>query len=471
MVFILTLKREISRMGNFLGNFGQDNIFPTKKSERTMGFFSTFTLWLAANVVITSVLTGMMFVPDLSLKDAMLAIVIGSVIGAIPLALTGYIGTRTGLPTMVMTRASFGQKGAVLPALANTIVLIGWSWIQAYLAGLSLNYAVEYTFGYSNINLFVILTEVLVVAITIYGHRGVESIEKYVSIAMLILSVIVFYKLFTTYDAGSLVTMQLSENPAVTAIVAFDIVVATAFSWMSSVCDFNRYCKSERAGMVGTFSGYVLASLIAMGMGAIVSGFSLLNGMEQTYDPTHLLAQYGFGLVASIVVFFSVLSTNVMALFSATMSFMNVVPKMNFWAAGVILGIVCTIGALLKEGLMANFYDFVLLIATLFIPVFSIVLVDFFIVKKGHYDAHEIATNQLKTYHYQNGVNIMAYVSYILGAVFAYYFTYISPLAVGATILTFFVTGGVYWVLMLVSKQMSVTNTSNKDPQMDQLKA
>ncbi|TLS38657.1 purine-cytosine permease family protein [Pseudalkalibacillus caeni] len=442
-------------MSQFTERFGHDSISPTSKSERSMNFFSTFALWLAANVVITSVMTGMMFVPDISFTNAMLAILIGSAIGAIPLALTGSIGTRTGLPTMVMTRASFGQKGAVLPAIVNTIVLIGWSWIQAYMAGLSLNYAIEYTTGYSNINLFVVLTEILVVGITIYGHRGVESIEKWVSVAMLILSAVVFAKLFTTYNVASLVQMEVSENPAVSGIIAFDIVVATAFSWMSSVCDFNRYCKSVKTGMWATYSGYLLASLIAMGLGAVVSGFSILSNMEQTYDPTVLLSAYGFGLVASIVVFFSVLSTNVMALYSATMSIMNVLPKTGFWKPALILGIMCTLGALLKETLMANFFNFILLIATLFIPVFSIVLADFFLVKKGHYDAEDIAYDNKGLYRYQKGINIAAYVTYILGAVFAYYFTYVQPLSIGATILTFLLSGGLYYGIMAASGQLS----------------
>lgn len=110
----------------------------------------------------------MLFVPDISFMDALKVILIGSALGAIPLALVGRIGTKTGLPTMVITRAAFGQRGALLPSTANTIILIGWSWIQAYMAGLSLNYAIEYLTGYSNINLFTIVTQVLVVLITIY---------------------------------------------------------------------------------------------------------------------------------------------------------------------------------------------------------------------------------------------------------------------------------------------------------------
>jgi NCS1 family nucleobase:cation symporter-1 len=444
-------------MAKWTERFGHDDIRPTPMNERSMNFFSTFTLWIAANVVITTVMTGMMFVPDISFFSAMFAIIVGSAIGAIPLALTGNIGIRTGLPTMVITRAAFGQKGAILPAIVNTIILIGWSWIQAYMAGLSLNYAVHYATGYSNINLFVILTELLVVIITIFGHRGVERIEKYISIAMLLLSFLVFYKIFTTYHISTLLEIKLSKHPSVTTIIAFDIVVATAFSWMSTVCDFNRNCQSEKSGFWGTYFGYLVASIVAMGLGAVVSGFSIASNMERTYDPTILLAAYGFGLIASIVVFFSVLSTNVMALYSATMSFMNVFPRAGFWKPTLIMGIICTVGALLKETLMSHFFSFIMLIATLFIPVFAIVLVDYFLIKRGTYDAEDILFDKKGRYRYQKGVNVVAYLTYIIGAVFAYYFTYVHPLAIGSTMLTFLLSGAGYWGLMKITKQTSST--------------
>lgn len=86
----------------------------------------------------------MLFVPDMTFLKALFIIVLGSLVGAIPLVLMGNIGTRTGLPTMVLMRPAFGQRGAMLPAAVNLITLIGWAWIQAYMAGLSLNHAVTF---------------------------------------------------------------------------------------------------------------------------------------------------------------------------------------------------------------------------------------------------------------------------------------------------------------------------------------
>jgi len=446
-------------MSSIVKGFGHDNVQPVPMNQRSMGYFSTFSLWVGANVVVTTVFTGMFFVPDLDYLTAIMVILFGTLVGSIPLILMGNIGTRTGLPTMILTRGSFGQRGAALPSAVNTIILIGWTWIQAYMAGLSLDHAVTYMTGYSNINLFTIITEVLVVAITIYGHKGIESTEKIVASFMIVLSAIVFSYMFITFDIGRLVQAAASENPSITVMIAFDIVVATAFSWMPTVCDFNRNCISEKTGMVGTYLGYNLATLLAMGLGATVSGFSIMGNMTQTYDPVELIGQYNpaLGFVAAIVIFLSVLSTNVMALYSASMSYLAIFTKHRFWIPTLIMGIISVFGALLKNWLLEHFQSFLLMIGTLFIPVIAVILVDYYILKRKNYDANEIITGEKKLYWYWKGINLRAYFSYVIGALFAYYFSYIQTLPTGASILTFFLTSFVYWGLMARDKSISAT--------------
>jgi nucleobase:cation symporter-1, NCS1 family len=447
-------------MSDMTKGFGRDSVRPLPMSQRSMGLFSTFSLWVGANVVVTTVFTGMFFVPDLKYLTAIAVILFGSLVGAVPLILMGNIGTRTGLPTMILTKGAFGERGAVLPSAVNTLILIGWTWIQAYMAGLSLDHAVTYLTGYSNINLFTILTEIAVVMITIYGHRGIEATENIVATLMIVLSVIVFGYMFVTYDIGNLIHMAAKKHPAITVMVAFDIVVATAFSWMPTVCDFNRNCISEKTGMIGTFLGYNLATLLAMGLGATVSGFSIMGNMKQTYDPVDLIGQNSpiLSLVAAIVIFLSVLSTNVMALYSATMSYLSIFPRHRFWVPTLVMGIISVVGALLKNWLLEHFQSFLLMIGTLFIPVIAIVLVDYYILKRKHYDVNEIITGQNKTYWYWKGMNLRAYLAYMIGAVFAYYFSYIQMLHTGATILTFLLTSFIYWALMKLGQNTSLSS-------------
>ena len=415
-------------------NLGTDGIAPVLPNERTMGYFTTFSMWLGANLVVTTIMTGMYFVPDLPFLKALFIIFLGTSLGLVPLILVATMGASTGLTTMTLTRGAFGTKGSILPSVVNIIILTGWSWVQALMAGMSMNYAISHLTGYSNVALFTILCESIVVAITLFGHKGIEVFEKVVATAMLILSGAVFLKLFTEFDIKALLTLEPVAVSGMTAIIAFDMVFATAISWTPIAADYNRNCKSAKVSLIGTYSGYLAATLIAMGTGAVVSGLSIMTNIGQTFDPTVLLAEFGFGLPAAFVIFASVMTTNIMCVYSSTMSYMNIRTKSTFWKPALVLGILSIVGAL-YSGILDKFVDWILLIGALFTPVFGIMIADYLILKKGKYEVDELLVNEPgNTYWYYKGYNIPAWITYIVSAGLAYYWTTISPLSVGATV-------------------------------------
>lgn len=438
-----------------VSKFGNDSIEEASQEHRTMGFWAAIALWFGANVVVTTIFTGMLFVPDVPYLTALMIILLGSVVGVAILALVGNVGTRTGLSTMVASRGAFGIRGSYIPAFVNTLVLIGWSWIQAYMAGLSLNYAVNYTFGYSNVALFAVVCEVIVVLIVLRGHVGIESMEKLVALVMVVLAGAVFYKLFSEFSVGDIVGLPVEARNGITTAIAFDIVVATAFSWMVLAADFNRNAKSERGGMAGTAIGYVGGTVLAMGLGATVSGFSIARGLEQTYDPTALLAGFGFGLPAAIVVFLSVMTTNVMAVYGAVLSYMNIRPQDGFWKPALAIGVITVLGST-SEYIFNNFQSFLLILGSLFIPVFAIFLADYFIVKRGRYDVRDILEhNGGGAYWYTAGFNVPACVAYVVGAALALYWTQFSPLSFGSSLPVFFLTIFLYLAMNAVVSRRS----------------
>jgi len=148
------------------------------------------------------------------------------------------------------------------------------------------------------------------------------------------------------------------------------------------------------------------------------------------------------------VVFLSVVSTNVMGTYSASFSFIAAFPKVTFWKICLIVGAVSIVGALLKDVLIEMMMDYVLLIGFMYIPMFSMLLVDFFLLNKGQYDAEDIATDCRGKYRFDKGFNVVAIAVYLLCAFGAYYFCYVQPLETGTTIPAFFVSGLVYFVVM-----------------------
>lgn len=438
--------------------FGQDTLLPDDIKHSLSGF-GTFALWFGANIVVTTILTGMLLVPDLRFSTAIMTVLIGSLIGAIPLLLVGLMGQRTGLPSMALTRRAYGPMGSKLISLVNMGVLIAWSCIQALLAGMSLDYAIEATTGYSNLPLFVILCETVVVLIVLRGHLGIERVERWAAIAMAALTVIVLYQLNQHYEVSKLFTMPVESRNGITLGIAFDIVIATAFSWMSSAADYNRNCKSAKIAVWGTYFGYLMAAIVAMGLGATISGLSIMYGMEQTYDPTRLLADFGFGLPAALVIFFSVMTTNVMAVYSATLSCMNVAPNMRFWKPALIIGVVTIIGALVP-GILDQFQNFLLIVGALFIPAFSVMIVDYFLIGKDGYSVKLLdATQQLG-----RPTAKVAVAAYLVGAALAAYWTLITPPSFGASLPVFIITGGLYWLgVTLFTKSSDTVTLARKE--------
>src|SRR5206468_7082015 len=63
---------------------------------------------------------------------ALLAIVLGSVIGCVPLALVGLAGAREGVPGMVLFRPVLGLRGSYLPSVLNIAQLIGWTGFELW---------------------------------------------------------------------------------------------------------------------------------------------------------------------------------------------------------------------------------------------------------------------------------------------------------------------------------------------------
>ena len=158
------------------------NSVSEKKSEAygpVKGTLSTgriAMIWLAANLVVTTLLTGTLFVPGVSWQLALSLIAIGTVIGSIVLVLIGNMGTRTGLATMSLTKGAFGLRGSFFTTIANVVILMGWCWVQAILAGVTVNFLVEQYTGFSNPVLFSVLCQTLVVGLAIFGHEGISKV-------------------------------------------------------------------------------------------------------------------------------------------------------------------------------------------------------------------------------------------------------------------------------------------------------
>lgn len=435
--------------------FARDDVQAGGVAERTMGLGRTFMLWLAANMVVTTLLTGTLFVPGISYGLSVFVIVLGTLCGVTVLALVGNMGTRTGLPTMVLTRGSFGARGGKFPAVLNLAVLMGWSWIQALLAGITVNYAVESLTGFSSIALFTVLCQGTVVLLALFGHRGIERIEPYLALVLVTLAAYVLFRIFSTFSFAELNAIPTDAGLGFTPAIAFDVVVATAISWTVLSADFNRNATGQRMGILGTIGGYTTSTVLSMTLGVTAISYAILSGgSAAAFDPTVLVSNFGFA--AALVVFLSVMATNTLVVYGMVMSYLNLNPRSGFLGPALVLGGISIAGAL-WQGILDRFLDFLFLIGTFFVPVFAIMLADYFILRRGRYLVQDLLKGRDGAYWFTAGFNPAAWSAYVVGAGLAFYWTRISPLSLGATIPVFLLTFALYLTISFVLSRRFAT--------------
>jgi NCS1 nucleoside transporter family len=417
----------------------------TVPSEGTLGVGRTFMVWLAANMVVTTMLTGTLFVPGIPYVTALLAIVGGTLVGVTVLVLIGTIGVRTGLPTMILTRGAFGRRGGHLPAAFNLVVLMGWSWVQALLAGITLDFVVAGATGFSSPVLFAVLCQTIVVVLALLGHSGIQRVEPWLAAVMLVVAAYVFLVAFRDAGLPALLAIPAVPEVGMTAAVAFDVVVATAISWTVLSADVNRHVRTQRDGIVGTALGYSASTIIAMALGATALGYVFLRGQEATsFDPTVVLRE--FGLPLAVVIFVSVMATNTLVVYGMTLSYQNIRPDSDYVRAALVIGLISVAGAT-WQGILDRFVSFLFLISALFVPVFAIMVVDYWILRRGRYATADLVVRRGGAYWYRRGVNPVAVGCFLVGAAAAFYWTRIGPLPIGATLPTFAATFLLYLVL------------------------
>ena len=410
----------------------------------TLGGLRIGLIWLAANLVVTTLLTGTLFVPGVPFAEALGWIVLGTVLGAIVLTLVAVMGVRTGLPTMALTRGSFGLRGSIVPTVANVVLLMGWSWVQAMLAGISLNALVEQWTGFSNPALFSALCQVLVVGLAIFGHEGIAKVEPLFAVVILGIMAWIFVTAFGSHAPAEYLAIP-ADAAGYDGITVLDIVFATAISWTVLSADLTRSARTQAGGAVGAGVGYTVSTVVSMALGLTAASFVLLEGGEVLpFDPTLLIGS--FGAPVAIAMFLSVMATNTMVMYGMTESVRHALPRtrpLPFMPTALGLGVVGVIGATWL-GLLERFTAFLSLIGALFIPVFAIMIVDYYVARRGVYRA-DILRHSGGAYWFRGGWNPGALAVWVLGAVAYLLFYFVIPTPVGAALPTFAVAALLYW--------------------------
>lgn len=441
-------------------SFGRVESIP--KEHRHQSYWDMFATWVGANAnngtwYVGGVIAACGFV------TASTTLIIVGVITYFLLALSGYMGYKTGLPAMALTRASFGLKGSFLPSVINIVQFIGWAAVNTFIAATSISYILHDVLGWpvygkpgglKGLVSGIIVMSILHLLSISMGEKSVRIIER---IGIILVFILVIWESIVVFQNVSLSEIVSWHAPAALKMTpgqAVDVLAAFNLAWVTAASDFTRFSKKRASSTWAPFFGANLG-LIWFAMIGIISTIAtaiILNHFDaNNSDPSTIASKLGLGVLAMLVIIITSTTANAVNLMSAGSALTNMTKRLSLTVSIVSVTIVAVFVTFIPI-----FYSTFLNVFTAFLdgigmflgPEIAIFLTDFYVVAKRKYRVEHFASRTGK-YWYTGGINWIAIGSWLIAVIAYGYIKQVPVLAnsVGATFISMMIAAVIYYVV------------------------
>lgn len=326
-------------------------------------------IWFGAAVSIAEIFTGTLLAP-LGFTKGFLAIILGHAIGCILLYLAGLIGAKTEKSAMETVKLSFGSKGAAFFSVLNIIQLVGWTAVMVISGARATGVLINPLLGTNGINLWAIIIGALII---LWILIGIQNLGK-LNIAAMSMLFLITVKLSTViFRKGSLSDVsEITGNMSFGAAV--ELSAAMPLSWLPLISDYTRGAKNPQRSTAASTATYFAIScwMYIIGLGAVL--------FFKQSDIAQIMLQAGLGLLGILIIIFSTVTTTFMDAYSAGVSFSSITQRFGEKLPAVIVCILGTVLAIFTP--IEQYEGFLFMIGSVFAPMISILITDFFILKK-----------------------------------------------------------------------------------------
>ena len=427
------------------------DLAPTPASKKNWGWFEIFNVWandvqslfgytLAASLFLASGLNGWAVFAALILAGFFIMWLVN---------LSGKPSVKHGIPYPVFARVSMGVFGANFPAMARGLVAMFWYGAQTYAASTAVALLITGITGMQGEVMFLGMTGVMWVSfIFVSGFQvylfwqGVDLVKRFLNFAgpavyavMILLMLIIWAKagggLFsevgTIFSGGERSGGFEGLGSFGAFLAVFSIMVGYFAAVVINFGDFARFVKNEdemkKGNLWGLVGNVILFSFITL----MITGGTIAIFGEYVSSPTEMVAKVdnlGLTIIAAFAFFAATVGINMVANFiPPAYDLANLMPdKINFKTCGLITaGFGFVIGGMWVAVItQMGLFPFVNTLGAILAPVFGIMMVDYYIIKKEKLDVDALFDDSPKAkYHYNGGFNYKGMLAWILSGYIA----------------------------------------------------
>jgi NCS1 family nucleobase:cation symporter-1 len=423
--------------------FANADLVPVPITRRTWGTYNYLALWVGmAHCIPSWTLASGLVALGMDWKQAVLTIALANVIVLVPMLLTGHAGTKYGIPFPVFARASFGVRGANLPAMVRAAVACCWFGIQTWIGGEGIFLLAGKLFGHGWLHagsiagtpwtqwLSFLVFWLVEVAIITRGMETLRRVENWA--APLVIAGALALLGFMAAKAGGF--GPLLDQPSSLGWgsgfwkVFFPSLMGMIGFWSTlslNIPDFTRFGGSQRAQLWGQALGLpTTMTLFAILSVLVTSGSQAVYGAP-IWDPIALSARMSNtvgALFALLIVMVATLSVNIAAnVVSPAYDLSHLLPRLvSFRTGALITGVVGIL--IMPWKLIANPHVYIFtwlgFVGGLLGTVAGILVADYWIVRRTRLALGELYQPGGR-YWYTGGWNLRAVAAFVVGGILA----------------------------------------------------
>ncbi|MET7769403.1 cytosine permease [Nocardia sp. NPDC005366] len=316
---------------------------------------------------------------QISIAAGIVAMIIGTVVGGLMLGLAAVPGAKTGKPAMMLLRGLFGAKLSYVPTVLNIAQLIGWGTFELIVIG----NAADEMFGGGPRWLYVVIAGVLTTALTIWPLGSVRLLRRFVTVGVVV-ALLWFYLQFfrtglpdLTTDPGPGGNGPFGADWSLFWIAA-DAALAVSISWVPVAADYTRHSRSTRAAFGAASGAYGLTQIFAYILGLFALALATGDGAYGPFLSVTLGAVFFFILVLREA------DQSFANVYSTAVSIQNLAPRVDRRVLSIGLGALITVLALWLD--MDDYFGFLGLIGSVFVPLLGVLVADFFLRAGGEWN-------------------------------------------------------------------------------------
>jgi NCS1 family nucleobase:cation symporter-1 len=423
--------------------FWNPDLAPTTAGQRTWRWFHFASLWIGMVMCIPAYSLAASLIADgMSWRQAVFTVFLGNLIVLVPMLLIGHAGAKYGIPYAVLARASFGIRGARLPAILRALVACGWYGIQTWFGGLMIYTLVGVLIGTApaiaivpglGIDAGKMICFLAFWAIQFYfvvhGIESIRKLETYTAPAKIAICFVLLGWAYQRAGGFAPVIHQPSRFasgaeqagrfgavfwPSLTAMVGFWATLAL------NIPDFTRFSRSQRDQFVGQAVGLPVPMALLAALSVFVTSATVVIYGKALWDPVDLASRMtGVSvLLALIVLLIDTVSVNLAAnLVGPAYDFSALSPRRISYKTGGYITVAIAIAIMpwkILESSHGYVFTWMIGYSALLGPVAGILIADYYVLRRTRLNIDELFREN-GSYSYRGGWNPVALLAVLLG--------------------------------------------------------